>query len=47
MDGRGTTKKYSTDAKLAELEKSARIARAGLWADSKPKEENGNLVITG
>jgi endonuclease YncB( thermonuclease family) len=27
--------KYSTDAKLAELEKSARIARAGLWADSK------------
>jgi endonuclease YncB( thermonuclease family) len=28
-------KKYSTDAKLAELETKARTARAGLWADSK------------
>lgn len=28
-------KKYSTDAKLAELETKARAARVGLWADSK------------
>jgi endonuclease YncB( thermonuclease family) len=44
MDGLGITKKYSSDAKLAELETKARTARAGLWVEAQKHRLHRGII---